>query len=356
MAAELLRWFEALGRSDVASAGGKGASLGELIRAGVAVPPGFVVTTAAYRLFMDEVDPAGELRDEIESLSPDDLPSLSRTCARVRERIAGYALSPGLLAPLVDAHRQLAGANLMLPVAVRSSATAEDSADASFAGLQDTYLWVRGADAVCAAVRACWASWFNDESVSYRRQRGLPEQGMAMAVVVQQMVNPRCSGVMFSRSPTTGDRSVVAIEGSWGLGSAIVSGEVTPDRFVVNKVTGVVVHEDIAEKALEHVPDPAGSGVLAREVQGERRKQACLDKTQVAALARLARHVEKHYGCAQDMEWALAPTMDEAAEPSLFLLQSRPETVWANRESQPAMAPKAAAFEHVFSVLGGQKK
>ena len=175
---------------------------------------------------------------------------------------------------------------------------------------------------------------------------------MAMAVVVQQMVNPLCSGVMFSRSPTTGDRSVVAIEGSWGLGSAIVSGEVTPDRFVVNKVTGVVVHEDIAEKALEHVPDPSGSGVLAREVQGERRKQACLDNTQVAALARLARHVEKHYGCAQDMEWALAG--DE--EPSLFLLQSRPETVWANRESQPAMAPKAAAFEHVFSVLGGQKK
>lgn len=352
MPAELLRWFDALSRADVASAGGKGASLGELSRAGIAVPPGFVITTDAWDAFMRAADPAGELRGRIQALDPADHGALMATCAAMRAQLAGCALPAALQAPFAAAYFSLAGQGGAVPVAVRSSATAEDSAEASFAGLQDTYLWVRGAEAVTRAVRNCWASWFNDESVSYRRERGLDEQGLGMAVVVQRMVDPICSGVMFSRSPTTGDRSVVAIEGSWGLGSAIVSGEVTPDRYVVNKVTGDVIEREVADKAMEHVPDPSGQGVLAREVDAQRRKRPCLEDAQVAELARLARRIEKHYGCAQDMEWALV----SGAEPTLVLLQSRPETVWANKEAQAAMLPKAAAFEHVFNVLGRRHK
>jgi len=352
MSGELLRWFEDLGRDDVNVAGGKGASLGELSRAGATVPPGFVVTTDAWDAFMAEADPEGDLRGVIEGLSHDDLEGLAEACVSVRERMTDSAFPAELQEPLEAAYFRLAGPDGTLPVAVRSSATAEDSADASFAGLQDTYLWVRGLPAMLHALRRCWASWYNDESVAYRRKKGMSEEGIGMAVVIQRMVDPLCSGVMFSRSPTTGDRSVVAIEGSWGLGSAIVSGEVTPDRYVVNKVTREVIEREIADKANEHVPDPSGQGVQEREVDADRRKAACLDDAQIATLTQIAKQIEKHYGCAQDMEWALS----KDPEPVFYLLQSRPETVWANKEPRAGVPPKAAAFEHVFAVLGGQKK
>jgi pyruvate, water dikinase len=235
-----------------------------------------------------------------------------------------------------------------VPVAVRSSATSEDSAEASFAGLQDTYLWVKGIDSLVDRVRACWASLYSPESVSYRLRLGLPEDQLAMAVVIQRMVHSRCSGVMFTRSPTTGDRSVITIEGSWGLGSAIVSGEVTPDRFVVNKVTGEIRTRNIADKAIEHVPDVQG-GVLELDVDAERRRACCLSDAQIHALARIGRQVEKHYGAPQDIEWAL----DQ--DDSIRLLQSRPETVWAARDKAPVARPAASAFDHIFATLGGKQ-
>jgi pyruvate,water dikinase len=240
-------------------------------------------------------------------------------------------------------------------VAVRSSATLEDSAEASFAGLQDTYLAVRGAGEVLDRVRACWASLYNDESVAYRRRRGIGEDGLAMGVVVQRMLSPRSAGVMFTRSPVTGDRSVVAIEGTWGLGSALVGGEVTPDSFTVSKVTGEITGRRVSVKLRVHSFTPNGQGISATPMAFPLRRTPCLTDDEARALALLGRQVEDHYGTPQDIEWALLG--DSPAHPALHadcadrivLLQSRPETVWAARDQTPIASPQAKASDHVLA-------
>jgi pyruvate,water dikinase len=240
---------------------------------------------------------------------------------------------------------------------VRSSATSEDSAEASFAGLQDTYLWVRGAESVVHHVRRCWASLYSVESVSYRLRRAIPETDLAMAVVVQQMVGARSSGVMFTRSPLTGDRSVIAIDASWGLGSAVVSGDVTPDSFVVSKVTGEISRRTVSTKHRWHQPDPGGSGVVESDVPANLRDVPSISDEEIAELVAIARQVEAHYGCPQDIEWAVSRTAPPGQ--NIVLLQSRPETVWAEKDAaatgKKVAAPTARPFDHVFTLLGGKR-
>jgi pyruvate,water dikinase len=339
---------------DRAVAGGKAASLGELARAGFRVPPGCVVTTAAFEQAMRQLDPERSIPREVGGLIPDGMGRLAGVTAGIRARIATAPLPAGLRAAVVAAYRALhdgpvAGAG-MVPVAVRSSATAEDGADASFAGLQATYLWVRGELEVLDRVRACWASLYSEESVDYRLRRGLPEGAMAMGVVIQRMVDARCSGVMFTRSPATGDRSVIAVEASWGLGSAVVGGTVTPDAYVVNKVTGEILKRTIAAKLRHDRPDRAGHGVLEEEVPEHLRSEPCLSDGELRALAQVGRRVERHYGSAQDVEWAFPRDEPPGGDP--FLLQSRPETVWSSRAAAPAATPQARPFDHVLAVLG----
>jgi pyruvate,water dikinase len=335
--------FAELGRADVPVAGGKGASLGELLRAGIRVPDGFVVTTAAFRTAVGALDLAARVT------ALDAGADLSAPCAELRAVVESAPLPDDVAAAVTAAYEALAGPDQ--PVAVRSSATSEDSAEASFAGLQDTYLWVRGTDAVLEAVRRCWASLYSVESVTYRLRRGIAEDDLAMAVVVQRMVDSRSSGVMFTRSPLTGDRSVVCVDASWGLGSAVVSGEVTPDSFVVSKVTGEVAKRFIASKCTWHTPDPAGSGVLERDVPGEMQDIPSISAEELTELVGTARRVETHYGSPQDIEWAI----DESG--AVFLLQSRPETVWAEKDATAARlaAPAARPFDHVINLLGGAK-
>jgi len=345
------RWvaaFEALGIADRPLVGGKGASLGELSAAAVNVPPGFVVTTEGFNAFVAAIDLDGEIRRTVESLDPDDLVSISQACERIRERLETALMPPALERAIASAYEVLGGT-----VAVRSSATSEDSAEASFAGLQDTYLWISGTPNVLHFVRACWASLYSVESVVYRLRRRLPEEGLAMGVVVQRMVNSRVSGVMFTRSPTTGDRSVIAIEASWGLGSAIVSGEVTPDKAVVAKVTDEILSQVVSHKTVMHVPSDdadAGGGTREMAVPEAQRDVPCLSSEMLAALARLGKGIERHYGCPQDIEWAIGPGREGKEE--IFLLQSRPETIWAARDAKPVATTATRAFNHVFAVLG----
>jgi len=207
-------------------------------------------------------------------------------------------------------------------------------------------------------VRRFWASLYNVESVTYRRHQGVPEQGLAMGVVVQVMVDPRCAGVLFTRSPVTGYASVVVIEASWGLGSALVSGDVTPDSYVVSKVTGEIVKRTVAAKLRQHQRDPAGGGVCVADVPPALRDVPCLADAEILALADLGRRVTEHYGAPQDVEWAItgAATAQSgaAAAPAgqrVVLLQSRPETVWSHRPAAPVAAPKARAFDHVLERL-----
>ncbi len=347
-ASDTVAWFRDIDLNAVPKVGGKGASLGELRRAGIAIPDGFVLTVEAFRGFVLPLREQLQLEARIAALEDADTATLNAACAEVREALIRQRCPEALQVEIGKAYRALSE-NGKHPVAVRSSATSEDSADASFAGLQDTYLWVRNEQAMLEAVKLCWASLYNAESVSYRLRLGLPEAQLAMAVVIQRMVNSYCSGVMFTRSPLTGDRSVITIEGSWGLGSSIVSGEVTPDKFVVNKITREISKRDIAAKLHAHVPAPDG-GILVEDVAAERQNVACLRDEQIFALAEVGKQVERHYGKPQDIEWAL----DQDGQ--ILLLQSRPETVWAMKDKAPVAKPTAKPFDHIFKVMGGGQR
>lgn len=343
MTSEYISWFADIGLGDRPVVGGKGASLGELTRAGVAVPAGFVVRTEAFRRFVGALPPIPPMPDG----DADDLADVAAYSETARARIEGAALPEDLSAVLAGALEQLVGGDAAAPVAVRSSATSEDAADASFAGLQDTFLWVKGRDATLDAVRRCWSSLYSPMALSYRRSKGLGEDGAAMAVVVQRMVDARSAGVMFTRSPTTGDRSVVTIESAWGLGSAVVGGEVTPDRFVIGKITGEISRRDISDKHAEHRPAPEG-GVTEAPVPDDRRTAPSVSDSELVKLLALGRLIEKRYGCAQDIEWAVDRATGEIA-----ILQSRPETVWSSRDAAPVAEAQANPISHVMRIFGG---
>lgn len=346
---DIIGAFADIGLSDRPQVGGKGGSLGELQRAGIDVPPGFVVKTAAFERFIQALESEAPVRARIESLDPDDLDAVTRCSAEMRARVEAATLPPDVLQEISAAHSALCSGSTTDPVAVRSSATTEDASDASFAGLQDTFLWVTSLDETLQRVKRCWASLYSVESVTYRRKRGLPEEGVAMAVVVQKMVNARTAGVMFTRSPITGDRSVITIEGAWGLGSAVVGGEVTPDRWVVAKVTGEISVREISEKHIQHVPATAG-GIETVPVEPSLCSAPCLSDEELQTLRGIGRKVERHYGCPQDIEWAV-----ERETNRILLLQSRPETVWSSKQTAPVARPAENALAHVMSIFGGQR-
>lgn len=344
-----ISWFADIGLEDRPRVGGKGGSLGELTRAGIAVPPGFVVCTSAFERFIDALEQRAPVRSRVAALDSQDLQAIGELSRELRARVEAEPMPDDLQHEILAAHALLARDGVAPIVAVRSSATTEDAADASFAGLQDTFLWVTQPQDVLARIRSCWASLYSVESVSYRRKQQFPEAGVAMAVVVQVMVDARTAGVMFTRSPTTGDRSVITIEGAWGLGSAVVGGEVTPDRWVVGKITGEIPVRDISDKAIRHAPAPGG-GVHEVPVEPELRQVACLTDDQLQALRAVARQVERHYGRPQDIEWAI-----DRHSGAVLLLQSRPETVWSNKDPTPVVAPLADPRLHVMSIFGGRK-
>jgi pyruvate,water dikinase len=230
-----------------------------------------------------------------------------------------------------------------VPVAVRSSATAEDLPDASFAGQQDTYLWQIGLEAVTEHIRKCWASLFTSRAIIYRLKNDIPNEGLSMAVVVQKMVDSRVAGVAITMNPANGDRSKLTIDSSWGVGEMVVSGQVTPDNIVLDKITLRVVSEHIGNKHAELVPDPGTQTLVERPVPAGRAGVRSLTNDELTAVARMAKRAEKHYGCPQDIEWALDADLPDGE--NLLLLQSRPETVHSNGTAghQPAALHSSSA-------------
>jgi pyruvate,water dikinase len=345
-----ISWFRDIGLDDRPRVGGKGGSLGELQRAGINVPPGFVVRTEAFADVIDPLERYSPLRSRIEALAADDLQMIGAVSRELRARIEDAPLPADLKLEIRDAYARLGGLAAPPAVAVRSSATTEDAADASFAGLQDTYLWVTQADSLLHKIRSCWASLYSLESLSYRLRHGIAESTVAMAVVVQTMVDARTAGVMFTRSPLSGDRSVITIEAAWGLGSALVGGEVTPDRWVVAKITGEISVRDISDKAIRHAQSPAG-GVEQLAVEESLRREPCLSDQELDSLRAIARQIERHYGRPQDIEWAI-----DRHTQQILLLQSRPETVWSNKDSQTAAIAQASdPLQHVMRIFGGRR-
>lgn len=306
--------LELAGAGLLPDVGGKAANLGELMRAGLRVPAGFVLTTRAYR---QATSAAGldAVHAALAATAPDDLPRLAALAADARERV----LAADVPAEIADAVRAAyAALGPDTPVAVRSSATAEDLPFASFAGQQDTFLNVAGAGHVLEAVRRCWASLWTDRAVSYRATHGIAPSAVALAVVVQRMVDAAVAGVLFTANPVTGRRHEAVIDASPGLGEAVVSGAVNPDHFVVDSATGKVTERRIGSKGAAVRPR-AGGGTERITVRGAQ-TGPCLDDAQLAGLELLGRRAELHFGAPQDLEWAI----DGAG--TLWLTQSRPIT------------------------------
>ncbi len=328
--------FEQCGQDDLALVGGKCASLGAMLKAGAPVPPGFAVTTAAYRALIEAEGVRERIHELLGQITTGDVHSEELASQALRALIESTPIPGPVEAAIRDSYAALCARVGVadLPVAVRSSATAEDLPNASFAGQQDTFLWVVGADAVVAHVRKCWSSLFTTRAIAYRIDHGIDHEQVLMSVAVQKMVNARAAGVAMTLNPLTGDRSKIVIDSSWGLGELVVSGEVTPDNFVVDKVMLEVVGRKVVAKPIELVADVDGLRVVQREVEPARQSQPSLSNAELLAVASLAKRAERHYGTPQDIEWAV--DADLPADQSVVLLQSRPETVWSQKAQRPA--------------------
>jgi pyruvate,water dikinase len=348
MSDDYVLWYDDYAEAHRARVGGKNASLGTMMAAGLPVPPGFAVTTDAYDLLRDHDDLRTTVNGALEGADPDDARLMQKVAEEIRGAIETIAVPDAVADDIRTAYAELSARCGLeaVPVAVRSSATAEDMPDASFAGQQDTYLWVVGADAVVEHVRRCWSSIFTDRAISYRRKMGYSHRQIAMSVGVQKMVDPKAAGVAFTLNPLNGDRSQVAIDASWGLGESVVAGEVTPDNFLVDKVLRTIVTRTISSKAIEY--RLVGDHVEVCEVEAERRDVPCLTDEEVCAVAAMARRAEKHYGCPQDIEWALDRHLPDGE--NVVLLQARPETVWSRRPKTP-IATARDPLQSIVSTL-----
>jgi pyruvate,water dikinase len=332
--------------------GGKSSSLGELLAADITVPPGFALATSAFQHFIEDAGLKAEISAAVRDIEPGDTEAIGAAAHAVSEAMRSAQVPEALRDELGARYGELANTAGVSepPVAVRSSAVGEDSQDATFAGQQETYLWVTGVEQLCDAVRDCWVSLYSPTAVSYRARLGQPQEHAAMGVTVQLMVDAECSGVMFTCNPVSGDPSMVAINASWGLGLAVVGGEVTPDDYLLSKVTGEVVREHVNSKHVEYVPDPGGRGTIRVEVPAQRREIRCLDERALVALLDSAGRVERHFGVHQDIEWAIARS-GELPE-NLFLLQSRPVTALPKpRTKKPA---GASAISLVMGSFGAK--
>lgn len=354
-AKKLVLWFEELRKEDVPLVGGKCANLGEMINAGIPVPPGFAVSAYAYKLFLEETGIAEKVYSIIRETvkDPNDPKQYEEASRKIRDLIESTPI-PSYIEKAIKEYYELLNKRVGAVeafVAVRSSATAEDLPDASFAGQQETFLNVKGADDLVYYVRKCWSSLFTPRAIFYRTQKGFPHEKVLISVAVQKMVNSKAAGVMFTLHPVTGDRSKIVIEGAWGLGEAVVSGAVTPDRFVIDKATLKILSKEVAEKIVEYIRDPTTGKTIHAEVPPERRNIPCLTDEEIIELAKLAKRIEEHYGKPQDIEFAV--DRDLPFPENIFIVQSRPETVWSFKAEEKPAIETAVSVEKLMPILKG---
>lgn len=336
-----IRWFRELSRNDVSLAGGKGANLGEMTQAGLPIPPGFVVTAQAYQDFLEHARLSERIEQELASLDVEDTDQLHAAAAQIQELILSRPMPDALAQAILEAYHQLPDRF----VAVRSSATTEDTEAASFAGMNRSFLNVFGDEELIKKVRECWASLYGGRVIYYRVTHGFQDPP-AIAVVIQTMVNSEKSGVMFSANPTTGDRQQVVIEAAWGLGEVVVGGEITPDTLVLNKASRKVVSRQVGFKEFKLIRGEGGENERV-ELEDWEAQAPVLSSEDVQQLLELAFRVEDHYDAPQDMEWAIAGN-------EVYLVQARPITARgeAPRRTEPAEG-KAEAGTAAQELLRG---
>lgn len=352
----LVCWFEEANKDSVALVGGKCSSLGELINAGVRVPPGFALTTHGYAQFMRDAGIMSEVNGLLRDLDHQDMDKLETASCVIREMIESRPISIELEDLIAESYRKLSVRSCIpaVPVAVRSSATAEDLPGASFAGQQDTYLWIRGVDSVLHHVRRCISSLFTGRAIAYRMKMGFPHDQVAISVGIQKMANSLTAGVMFTIHPTNGDRSVIVIDSNFGFGESVVSGEVTPDHFVVNKVALDILERTISSKQVCYTVDFKEQKSVAMEVPFERQNVQSIVDDEITQLAWMGKKIEQHYGRPMDIEWAI--DKDLPAGGNIFILQARPETIWSEKPRPPAAIGAASAMDYIVSSLIAGKR
>lgn len=305
--------FNEVDRTNLTEVGGKGANLGEMSKAGFPIPSGFCITTSAYRDFSAASNKMDRFLDLLDQLKPDQPDEISKLGKLIRDHLLTVPISQTIKSSILDAWKIVGEEEAY---AVRSSATAEDLPTASFAGQQETYLNVKGADQLLQAVRKCWSSLFTDRAIIYRIKNGFDHRSVYLSIVVQQMVFPEVSGLMFTVDPVTGHRNTISIDASFGLGEALVSGIVSADSYQVRE--GQIVKKRIAEKKKAIYPVTEG-GTVTKELTPELQNKQALSDDKILELAQLGQRIEKHYCSEQDIEWCLAGDR-------FYILQSRPIT------------------------------
>lgn len=349
---EFLLWFEQMERSDVAIVGGKSSSLGEMTsKTDVPVPYGFATTAYAYRYFIEKSGLKEKMRSILAELTDVENSALLRdVSARLREAIMAEEMPDDLKAAIAAAYEELGKkvGEAEPYVAVRSSATAEDLPDASFAGQQDTYLNVKGAENIIAKVKECYASCFTDRAVYYREKQGFDHIEVALSAVIQMMVFSKAAGVMFTVNVATGDDSNILIEAAFGLGEYVVQGTVTPDNYTVSKAENKIIDRCVNEQDVMLVRKEGGDCEELPVPEAERNVQTLTDE-QILELAGYAKKIEAHYGCYMDMEWGI-----DARNNKIWILQARPETVWSrrNKENKPKVENKQTTAGRKVIVKG----
>jgi pyruvate,water dikinase len=347
MTKDLVIWFENLRKTDIPSVGGKNANLGEMTNAKIPVPPGFAITAYSYKKFIEETGISSKIYEIIKDTvtNPNDPAQYEIASKKIRELIELTPMPKEIADAIRSAYEELCkrlNANDVF-VAVRSSATAEDLPDASFAGQQETYLNVRGADEVIENTVKCWSSLFTPRAIFYRSEKGFAHEKVLISVGVQKMVNSKTAGVIFTINPVTGDPTQIVIEGNYGLGESVVSGSVNPDDFVVDKNTLKMIERRISKKTVQYLRDPNTGKTVHVDVPIEKQEQPCLNDEEILKLAELAKRIEQHYGKTQDIEWAI--DSDISYPENIFIVQSRPETVWSTKLAQVPTKAEAGGIK-----------
>ena len=350
---ELVTWFEDLRRTDIPHVGGKNANLGEMINAGIPVPPGFAITAHAYQEFIEKTGIAKKIYDVIRETVPDpnDPKQYEEASKSIRKLVESTQMPKNIEEATRSSYKELCRRLNMKDVfvAVRSSATAEDLPDASFAGQQETFLNVKGINELLESTVKCWSSLFTPRAIFYRNEKGFAHENVLISVGVQKMVDARAAGVMFTINPVTGDAGQIVIEGNYGLGEAVVSGAVTPDDFVVDKSSSKITEKRVAKKTVQYLRDQKTGRTVHAEVPPDKQNQPCISGEEIHRLAELAKLIEQHYGRAQDIEWAI--DRDLSFPENVFIVQSRPETVWSVKKTELPVAVEEVGMRAETKVV-----
>jgi len=353
---DLVIWFDKLRKTDVSIVGGKNASLGEMINAKMPVPPGFAVTAYSYEKFIVETKIAQMIYKIIDETvtDPNNPKQYAVASEKIRELIEKTRMPKAIENAVKLAYKKLNSTLGMKDVfvAVRSSATAEDLPDASFAGQQETYLNVRGVDDLLDKIMKCWSSLFTPRAIFYRNEKGFAHEKVFISVGVQKMVNSRAAGVMFTLNPVTGNTDEIVIEGNYGLGETVVSGAVNPDDFVVDKKTLMIKERRIARKTIQYIRDPDTGKTIHLDVPEDKQKEICVSDEEILRLSELGKLIENHYERPMDIEWAI--DKDLSFPKNIFVVQARPETVWSAKPMEtPARVEEKKPEDELKVIVKG---